>query len=72
MLELDILLVAFARGRYPDLAPAEQAAYHELLGCDDWQIWDWLQGAAAAPPQLAGIVDSIGRHAARNAPGTDP
>ena len=72
MLELDILLVAFAHGRYPELSPVEQAAYHALLACDDWQIWDWLQGAAAPPPQLAGVVESIVRHAVRNVPGSNP
>lgn len=56
MLELDILLVAFARERYPQLAPGEQGAYLELLACDDWQIWDWLQGRTQPPPALAGIV----------------
>ena len=51
MLELDLLLVDFARCRYPDLAEADQVAYQQLLELDDWSLWDWLQGQA--PPQTA-------------------
>lgn len=68
MLELDILLVAFARERYPRLPPAEQGAYQELLACDDWQIWDWLQGRTQPPPALAGIVALLKAGADENAP----
>ena len=67
MLELDILLVGFARARYPHLSRAEQDAYHELLGCDDWRIWDWLQGEEP-PPELATIVGLVASHAGREAP----
>ena len=55
MLELDLLLTAFAKRRYPQLAAADRAAYLRLLARDDWEIWDWLQGAAPAPG-LAHIV----------------
>lgn len=55
MLELDLLLTAFARRRYPQLAAADRTAYLRLLARGDWEIWDWLQGAAPAPG-LAHIV----------------
>ena len=45
MLELDLLLVDFARCRYRALDPADQRAYQELLGFDDW---DDLRLAATA------------------------
>lgn len=48
MLELDLVLVRFARHRYRHLAEADQHAYLELLRLDDWIIWDWLQSAWAA------------------------
>ena len=59
MLELDLVLVEFARRRYPQLPPAEQCAYRELLGLDDWLIWDWLQREDAPPAALATVVDRI-------------
>lgn len=59
MLELDILLVAFARTRYPQLTDAEQQAYRSLLGLDDWLIWDWLQRRAEPPAAYARIVELI-------------
>ena len=53
MLELDLVLVRFARHRYRHLAEADQRAYLELLRLDDWIIWDWLQRAWAAPSPSA-------------------
>ena len=64
MLELDILLVGFARCRYRALGPADQRAYQELLRLDDWTIVDWLQRDPAhsgAPVHLARILRLIAR-----------
>ena len=61
MLELDMLLVDFARRRYPHLAPADQAAYQSLLALDDWLLWDWLQGQAAPADEFARIVALIAK-----------
>ena len=47
MLELDLLLVDFARARYPELAEAAKQAYRELLNIDDWVVLDWLRERAA-------------------------
>lgn len=44
MLELELVLVPFLRERYPGLPPELQCMYAELLECEDWQIFDWLQG----------------------------
>ena len=44
MLELELVLVPFLRERYPHLPPNLQCMYAELLECEDWQIFDWLQG----------------------------
>ena len=59
MLELDLLLVDFARHRYPQLAPADQAAYQRLLVHDDWVVWDWLQGQATPADEFSRIVELI-------------
>ena len=68
MLELDILLVAFARERYPRLTVADQRAYQQLLRRDDWEIWDWLQGRSEPPPALSGIVRLVDAHGKRDSP----
>lgn len=59
MLELDLLLVDFARQRYPHLSPTEQSAYQALLDLDDALIWDWLQGRATPPPTVVSVVRRI-------------
>ena len=59
MLELDILLVDFARSRYPELTESERVAYRELLGVDDWVLLDWLRGRVVPEPRFAEIVATI-------------
>ena len=59
MLELDLLLVDFARVRYPLLDCADQEAYGALLEQDDWTIWEWLQGRSAPSSSFVRIVDAI-------------
>lgn len=60
MLELDILLVDFARSRYPQLPDSERADYRELLRLDDWVLLDWLRGRVVPEPRFAEIVGTIG------------
>ncbi len=59
MLELDLLLVDFARTRYPHLDKAQQQAYRELLGEDDWVLLDWLRARATPEPRFAEIVAAV-------------
>ena len=59
MLELDLLLVDFARTRYLHLDTAQQQAYRELLGEDDWVLLDWLRSRAVPEPRFAKIVESV-------------
>lgn len=59
MLELDLVLVDFARARYAMLPCGEQEAYRGLLEQDDWTLWEWLQGRATPPQAYSRIVDSI-------------
>ena len=59
MLELDLLLVDFARHRYPKLSMEDQAAYQRLLELDDWLVWDWLQGQVPPRAEFARIIDLI-------------
>ena len=59
MLELDLLLVDFARTRYAHLDEAQQEAYRELLREDDWVLLDWLRGRAVPEPRFAEIVATV-------------
>lgn len=59
MLELDLLLVDFARARYPLLPSTDQRAYQRLLGLEDLVIWDWLQRRSKPTPAFGRIVDLI-------------
>ena len=59
MLELDLLLVDFARVRYPELPGASKQAYRELLSIDDWVVLDWLRERAAPAPAFTEIVAAI-------------
>ena len=59
MLELDLLLVEFARERYPQLPVSQREAYRQLLDAEDALIWDWLQRRVTPPSALTSVVESI-------------
>ncbi|MEM9531124.1 MAG: succinate dehydrogenase assembly factor 2 [Pseudomonadota bacterium] len=59
MLELDVMLTRFLEGRYPKLPAPEQASFRQLLETEDDQLWDWLSGRAAPPPDLETICAAI-------------
>lgn len=49
--ENDILLGQFARAHIADLNAAELDQYERLLKMSDNDIFDWLTGKAAIPPE---------------------
>ncbi|MGI9327663.1 MAG: succinate dehydrogenase assembly factor 2 [Pseudomonadales bacterium] len=49
MTELEQILLPFVIDRYEGLSAIQQATYSRLLDCEDWDIFDWLQGRAPAP-----------------------
>lgn len=60
MTELEQMLLPFVVSQFDGLSPPQQAAYARLLDCEDWDIFDWLQGRGAAPdPELAELVALI-------------
>ena len=62
MLELELLLLPFINSRLDSLSDAEKQAYAELLECDDWDIFDWIQGRSEpVEPELVQIVATIRR-----------
>jgi antitoxin CptB len=60
MLELDLLLVPFARDHMPGLDAENLEKYRQLLAEEDQDLFLWLTGRAEAPEQaLRDIVALI-------------
>lgn len=60
LLELELLLLAFADDCLTGLDDRALDAYERLLACDDLDIYDWLQHRARAPEaDLEAIVGRI-------------
>ena len=47
--EIDLILGGFADRRLEDLDEAGLAAFEQLLGAPDPDVYDWITGAAPAP-----------------------
>jgi antitoxin CptB len=57
LLELDLVLNAFARAGLEGLTAAERAQFARLLDSDDNDLWDWVSGRSDPPDaELAGLV----------------
>ena len=60
MLELDVLLVPFAREAFSDLSEADQQCYRKLLECEDQDMFGWfMQREEPEDPDLRRIVRMI-------------
>ena len=60
MLELDLLLVPFAREALPGLAPHARELYRQLLAEEDQDLFLWLTRRAPAPtPELRNAVEQV-------------
>lgn len=60
MLELDILLNRYLDKAYGQATSEEQAAFEQLLSCDDPDLWLWLSGSAVPEDdKLASIVQVV-------------
>ena len=63
MLELELKLVPFVRDCFAGLDDPQQAAYEALLGEEDWQIFDWLQGRSTPEDEVTrDVVELIRAH----------
>jgi antitoxin CptB len=57
MLELDLVLDAFAREALERLSAQELASFGQLLDASDNDLWDWISARSEPPdPRLAGLV----------------
>lgn len=70
MLELDLVLMPFARAAYPLLDAAAKAEYRSLLDCEDADIFAWLVHGAEPEPALTAIVNRIRAHGRATSPDT--
>jgi len=59
LLELDLVLEAFMRTDLEQLAPAELAAFQQLLDASDNELWDWV--SARSEPGDPTLLPLIGR-----------
>ena len=59
MLELDLVLVAFVENEFDSLSSEEKGRYVELLGLEDFELWDWLQGVREPPPEFENLIGKI-------------
>jgi antitoxin CptB len=60
MLELDLVLAPFVRGRYPHLTASERAVFQQLMLCEDQDLFAWfLQRQRPDEQELADLVDQI-------------
>jgi antitoxin CptB len=60
MLELDLLLVPFAKNHVQHLTQEEQQLYKRLLLEEDQDLYTWLTRKACAPdPQLQSMIEII-------------
>lgn len=59
LLELDLILVPFAREAYSQMTGAEQEAYDELLAEDDVVLLDWLKGETCEDARAREMVNRI-------------
>lgn len=63
MLELDVLLVPFAREAFALLSSEDQARYRTLLECEDQDMFAWFMHREAPPTaDLQRIVDLVLEH----------
>lgn len=60
MLELDLLLVPFAKDKFEFLSSEDQQLYADLLMNEDQDLWLWLLGQSApTDPRFAPIIAQI-------------
>lgn len=52
--EMDLIMGSFAERHVPTFSEKELAEYEALLGESDPDLYEWIAGRAAPPPEIAG------------------
>lgn len=60
MLELDLVLEPFVKGKYLELSKENQLRYQRLLECEDQDLFAWFMGRSRPQDEeLFSIVETI-------------
>ena len=59
MKEMDLILGPFADANLAVMSPEAMAQYDRLLGENDQDLYSWVAGASAPPPELAPLIRQI-------------
>jgi len=62
MKELDILLERYYRRHYEAASPEDRDAFNLLLEREDPEIWLWVVGQEAPPPEFVNVIAALQRH----------
>ncbi len=61
--EMDLILGPFADDRIATMTDAELVLYERMLGENDQDLYRWVTGQSAVPPEIAPMIAVIAGHA---------
>ncbi len=59
MRELDVLLIPFVQEAFPQMEPADQQSYKELLQAEDQELFAWFMQRETPPEAFKRIIDIV-------------
>lgn len=62
MKELDVLLERYYGRHYESSSAEGRARFEQLLEREDPEIWLWIVGPEAPPPEFADVIAALRRH----------
>lgn len=62
MKELDVLFERYYAQHYASSGAEERARFAQLLEREDPEIWLWIVGQEAPPPEFANVIAALRRH----------
>lgn len=63
MKELDVMVMRYHAGRWPEAPPTERAAFVRLLeSVEDPDIWAWTMGYTDTPPEYGELIAQLRIH----------
>jgi antitoxin CptB len=57
--EADLIMGPFAEREVPAMAAPELGKFENLLHCNDPDVYDWLTGKAAVPPEHDNLIHRL-------------